>query len=531
MPSKKLSALFLLIVLPSVLFLLRRNQLSIPLISDEGEYAYEARLLSNGGLPYQDAYNQKPPLIFFLYRFAYGFSANPLSPRILSFIFACLTMVFLFLLTPQTWHPASRLAAPAIFAILSSAPLADLFSANCEMFLVLFNAVSVWALVKFWKSPRPLFWTFVSGLFCGMALMTKQTVFWFILGIIPFLILGSARVRALKQTALFGAGLLLFPTAFVFYFFVRSDLRPFIEQAFLNNGRYIEIISKLGGAAILRHVLIWWGGWYGMKVVLPNLTIWALCLYALSILKISEENRFGVLATLWLGTSFMGAMTGLFLFPHYFFTVYPPLAVLAAQGLECLREKYRLSAHSLGVLILAVCLCPVLIQSRAYFEESPLKLSKTLLYPNPLFESKLIAQEIKKRTRPGRKIYVFGSEPEIYIYSGRDSATPYITSYPLTLFPKDQAQIIKELSRLKKSPPKMIVYCDIAGSQVIGSDLGIYFRNQIQEFLKTRYTVIGKVPVLPDAAPPRFIPETAFPQLNYKNALYLFQLKDTSKSS
>ena len=56
---------------------LRRHGLSLPLISDEGEYAYEARLMIQGGVPYRDAYCQKPPMIFFLYRAAYAFSRRP----------------------------------------------------------------------------------------------------------------------------------------------------------------------------------------------------------------------------------------------------------------------------------------------------------------------------------------------------------------------------------------------------------------------------------------------------------------------
>ena len=394
------------------------------------------------------------------------------------------------------------------------------------MFLILFNAVSIWALLQFWKNPRNLLWPLISGFFCGLALMTKQTAFWFVLGLIPFWALKrETRPRTFIQISSFLLGTLLVPAVCAFYFFARGDLRAFAQEAFFNNGRYIAVISKLGWNSIVQHVLIWWGGWYLTKAVIPNSTIWALCLYGLSVLKISEENRFGVLATLWLGTSFMGAMTGLFLFPHYFFTVYPPLAVLAAQGLECLREKYRLSSRSVGILIFAFCLYPVLIQSRAYFDETPLELSKTLLYPNPLFESKLIAQEIRKETSPSQKIYIFGSEPEIYIYSGRKAATPYITSYPLTLFPKNKSQISEELSRLEKSPPELIVYSDIAGSQVIGSALGLYFRDQIQNFLKARYLPVGKAPVLRANAPPQFIPETAFPKLDYTNALYLFRLK------
>ena len=120
---------------------LRAYSLRIPMTSDEGEYAYQARLLSEGGVPYREAYCQKPPMVFFLYRLAYaapGAKARPgsaLPARLLAALFTCAAMVLLFLITPSGWGAASRLCAPAALATLSVEPIGDLFSANTEVSL------------------------------------------------------------------------------------------------------------------------------------------------------------------------------------------------------------------------------------------------------------------------------------------------------------------------------------------------------------------------------------------------------------
>ena len=67
---------------------LRRHGMGLPMSSDEGEYAVQAQTLAEGRVPYRDAYNQKPPLVFFLYRLAFAcFGENAQAPRLLAVLF------------------------------------------------------------------------------------------------------------------------------------------------------------------------------------------------------------------------------------------------------------------------------------------------------------------------------------------------------------------------------------------------------------------------------------------------------------
>ncbi len=47
--------------------LLRWNSFNAPFERDEGEYAYSARLLSHGEMPYEHSFLQKPPMIIYTY--------------------------------------------------------------------------------------------------------------------------------------------------------------------------------------------------------------------------------------------------------------------------------------------------------------------------------------------------------------------------------------------------------------------------------------------------------------------------------
>ena len=78
-----LSGLFLL------LLILRWNSFSVPFERDEGEYAYSAWIMAEGkGIPYKNAFLQKPPMIIYTYMLAYLINPNALWPsRVLAFVF------------------------------------------------------------------------------------------------------------------------------------------------------------------------------------------------------------------------------------------------------------------------------------------------------------------------------------------------------------------------------------------------------------------------------------------------------------
>lgn len=66
-----------------------------------------------------------------------------------------------------------------------------------------------------------------------------------------------------------------------------------------------------------------------------------------------------------------------------------------------------------------------------FFRSTPLQLCQVIYEDNPFIESLPVAQYIREHSKPDVRIAVIGSEPQIYFYSGRHSATGYIYTYPL----------------------------------------------------------------------------------------------------
>ena len=160
---------------------LRLHGLTLPLLCDEGEYAYAARVWSEGGLPYRDVFSQKPPLIHAIYRLCWALSSSPTAPRYAAILAVFLTALALLLLTPKRWSLPARLAGPLSYCVLSTTPVGDFgFVANTEVFAAAFTAWAVWAALRAADSRSSL-WPVASGLLAGAALMTKQTALWPIL--------------------------------------------------------------------------------------------------------------------------------------------------------------------------------------------------------------------------------------------------------------------------------------------------------------------------------------------------------------
>jgi hypothetical protein len=84
---------------------------------------------------------------------------------------------------------------------------------------------------------------------------------------------------------------------------------------------------------------------------------------------------------------------------------------------------------------------------------------------NPFPESLPAAQYIKQNTREDDRIFVYGSEPQLYFYSNRKSATGYIYMYDLAYrhpyLGWMQSDMIREV---ELNRPRMIVYVSTATS-------------------------------------------------------------------
>ncbi len=488
---------------------LRAHGWNLPLLSDEGEYAYAARVWSEGGLPYRDVFNQKPPMTLAIYRLGAAVSSSPAAPRRAAALAVLLTALALLLLTPGRWSPASRLAGPLAYLVLSTMPVGDFgFAANTEVFAAAFTAWAVWAAGRgTWRFAA------LGGVLAGAALMTKQTALWPVLAAGLLAAWRGGRRWEPKSAGAFAAGTAAAPSLWLAYFWARGALGFFWDCVIAGNLRYASLADWSAAAEQARFFAVDLAPAF-LKGTWPA---WALAAFGLKGLEARWENRGELAAVLWLAGGLLAAATGLLLFPHYFLQAAPPLCLAAAYGVERLGSGRRRWAA-----LAALALLPAAAWADFYFLKSREAVAKDLLHPSPLLETEYLGAWLRERTAPSETIWVFGSEPALYVYAGRRAATRHDFVYPLTMFPRSAEPLRAELADLRAAKPAYVVYVNQPISTLIGSRLGLEFRDAIREWLEEGYRLEGYVFVPREPAPPSFIPGTAA-DWRILNRLYVFK--------
>ena len=130
--------------------LLRVPFLRLPLISDEGGYAYVAqRWLDGRGELYGDLWVSRPQGIFVAYA-AIGetLGGSAAALRLGAWLASALTLVFVWRYARDWAGPGMAALAAMIFAVVAAAPSLEGFTANAEVFMALPSAVAAWLLLR-----------------------------------------------------------------------------------------------------------------------------------------------------------------------------------------------------------------------------------------------------------------------------------------------------------------------------------------------------------------------------------------------
>ena len=149
--------------------------------------------------------------------------------------------------------------------------------------------------------------------------------------------------------------------------------------------------------------------------------------------------------------SVLAVCPGFYFRTHYFILVLPAVSLLAGAAISKLTqilERRLILIRFVPLLLFAVALSlPILLDKKIFFNVSPNQ-ACGLIYPeNPFLESVRIGTYVREHTEPGDTIAVLGSEPEIYFYSHRHSATGYIYTYGLMEPQKYAQQMQQEMIR------------------------------------------------------------------------------------
>jgi hypothetical protein len=422
-----------LVVLLILLFVgfIRVRLLDVPLERDEGEYAYAGQLILQGIPPYELAYNMKLPGTYYAYAFGMAVFGQTCAGVHLTLLVAnALTTVMVFLLGRKLFGAVAGLAAGASYALISVSPPLLGMAAHATQFVVLFAVPGTWAL---WQAlvtnERRTF--FFSGLLFGLAFLMKQPGLCFGLFGGAVIVARAVRNRAwlerhfLPALAGFSAGLALPFLLFCLTALIAGDFGRFWYWTFDYAGSYATGNSFPSGMANLGSRL---------REQLPTCAgFWILAGWGwLIAMRGRERRREMAFATGLLVFSFLGMLPGFSLRQHYFILLLPALALMVGAAIQL---SWSMAPRWLGtvpaVLLAGTLIGNVWLQRQIYFQLDPAQICATIYRGNPFLESLPVAGYIREHSKPEARVAVIGSEPQIYFYAQRRSATGYIYTYPL----------------------------------------------------------------------------------------------------
>jgi hypothetical protein len=471
-----------LVFLVILLFGLIRFRLrDMPLERDEGEYAYAGQLLLQGIPPYQFAYNMKLPGTYAAYAVVLKiFGETPAAIHCGLLIVNAATTLLVVVLAGRLFGSWSGLVAGASYALLSTSPSVLGFAAHATHFVLLPALGGILLLLR-GAELRSKWRIAASGMLLGLAVLMKQPGIAFVLFGAVYLARShpKPRWRSIREIALLLAGATV-PFALTCVLLLKAGVfDKFWFWVFSYGSQYGSAIRPLDGLLLFAGTL--------PSVIGTTAPIWLIAAAgAVAVIRYRRAQAFFPL--IFLAFSFLAVCVGLHFRNHYFVLLLPAVAILAGAAVAI--ERFIPPA-----LVVAAFALSLLLGNNFLFRMSPVDAARSEYGPNPFPEAIELAHYLRQYSRGDSRIAVFGSEPEIYFYCGRHSATGYIYAYGLLEPQKYARRMQQEMAReIERSEPEYFVYvqCPLSWLRSEQSDPWIF--SWAEQYLNTRYELVEPQP-------------------------------------
>ncbi len=502
----------------TVMICIRIRLLTIPLERDEGEYAYAGQLLLEGIPPYKLAYNMKFPGIYAAYSVVMAaFGQTPAGVHLGLLLVNLITVILLYLVGRMLFGEAGGAAAGSAYAILALSPSVLGFAAHATHFVVLpVMGATLICLRPPEKRTPPMLSS--AGALLGTAILMKQPgLFFAVFGGI-YLLWTDLQARLSWKTTLgrslaFLAGIVITLALALFYLWWAGVFGKFWFWTVDYASAYGSLNSwDIGRQYLVRNF---------PRVVSYGWLLWLLAGVGVTACFWNETvRRQRALLLGLLGASLLALSAGLYFREHYFVLILPAISLLAGAAITALIDLLparRQLRRVLPLLLLAVALSLPLLGNRGFFFYlSPSAGLRKIWWSNPFSESIPIAKFLRDRTTTEDSIAVLGSEPQIYFYSHRHSATGYIYTYGLmekhSYARRMQEEMIHEIEAAR---PKFVVFVSIEPSWMLLPKSDRMILDWINTYLQANYAGVGLVNVFRNRPSEYYLPlESAVPRLS-----------------
>ncbi|MDQ2682086.1 MAG: glycosyltransferase family 39 protein [Chloroflexota bacterium] len=495
----------------------------LPMVSDEGGYAYAAdRWLSGRGELYHDVWISRPQAIFLLYGAVMRVVGDSVVDlRLVAWACNVATMIVVWSLARRWQGPGVAAGATLVFAVMMGSPATEGFTANAEIFMALPAAISILTLLRAYERGWSVSWLVLTGILVGISTQLKPSGI-VMIGVAALFVALMAResvqfsrvVSARIGAVLGGFGISLLPAI---YHGIRVGW-----DAWLYASVTYRLTRQSTPTSSLEHHLSALG--------VLSLRIWplyiAIALVFLARFLASPEGRselpapvqqprlvpagaLGIvnpsyaaaltadpvrlLMQLWILGCLAGISMGGDWWYHYLIQIAAPFAIWMAVSVADLRVRLSQFWHAvLIVLIAATLLTPYGVLTMDTRAETTME-----LFGHPGYaDQEAVAQYIRENTPPETPIFVAFDQAALYYLADRPSSYRYLYDQELRAFPDAQDQLIHMLESDER--PYYIV-----GTRQLSpfEDRGLAFWETVQRYYVLE-TVVRGVPIYRAIDPP-----------------------------
>ena len=490
--------LFVLAVLLFVGFI-RVRLLDMPLERDEGEYAYAGQLILQGIPPYELAYNMKLPGTYFAYALGMAvFGQTSAGVHLTLLVANALTIIFVYLFGRKLFGATAGLVACASYGVMSvSVPVLGM-AAHATQFVVLFAVPATLLLLHADENGRARTY-FLSGLLYGLAFLMKQQGICFCLFGWLFVVARAMRERPLfstgfvKDNCAFSGGMLLPFGLTSLVLACTGVFSKFWFWTFTYAHSYVTAENWQDGMRYLTGYL------KGTSDVAVG--FWVILILGLPLAFFDKGIRRQACFAVGFGLfSFLGVAIGFYFRTHYFVLALPGFAILLGAAVVSMQRAmhFRIIGNvfkSLPLILFGTALAWVIYyQSGFFFGWSPVQNGR-IIYGLDLFEEAIAtAQYIRDRSTPDARIAVVGSEPEIYFYAHRHSATGYIYTYALMESQPNALKMQQDMIReIETNKPEYLVYVACGNSWLFQPRSDRTILGWCQQYAERFYEPVGLI--------------------------------------
>ena len=388
-------------------------------IDSEAMYSVVANEIVDGGRPYADAVERKPPLLFWTYAaiFKVAGKFDWKALHMVALVWTLCAMAGLYVIGRELFDRNTGLIAALFYSVFQPWWTWKTLAFDAEMLMNL-PIIWAWAIAFGRSSSRLRPELFPAGALLGAAFLLKQPAAIAAVPLGIYLLLPSYRAsRSLTRT-----NSVIQATIFTVGFFAVLGLVTIVlwKQGILHDAFYWTIADH-----DIPHV-------FWQKGIVITLAFLGVCLPLVigAMMACRDKSEiwarrppertalFGLLVA-----SAMGAAAGARFYPHYYVQLIPPLALLAAPYYARLWSRTIRPPHWL--LRPAVTYAWLGLTVIAFSIEHWTRLA-------PRRVPSEAARYLSTHSSRDDRIFVWGQTPEIYLDAYRRPASRYITTFPLT---------------------------------------------------------------------------------------------------